>query len=346
MPAEDVDQIRDMESLGKWLIGHNFSDVENRGAVRPPEFRPFVWKRDDLLTGLTKLAELVPMEAAERRRFGLENPGPGGSATKTMYAGVQVVLPGEVARAHRHTPAAIRFIISGAPGAETVVDGEPFPMLAGDLITTPHWSWHDHRNESSEPAIWIDGLDARVAGLSTSIFEEFETPRQPIDRPVGYSNRTVSHTRPAWLQPEQQPPAFRYPWEETYATLQALKARETEGDPYDGILLSYRHPLTGGPTLPTIGCGIQLLTARQRTQSHRHMSSTVYYAFRGDGASVVDGQRMEWSQGDMFVVPSWAWHSHENRSDQDAILFSMGDEPVWSALGMYREEAETGGDRN
>lgn len=335
--------ISNMDDLNKWLIEHHFTDVEGRSAIRPPDFKPFLWKWDDMYHGITKTAELVPMEAAERRRFGLANPGLGGAVNKTMSAGLQCVLPGEVARAHRHTLAAIRFVVKGTQGAVTVVNGEPFPMLEGDLITTPHWSWHDHRNESGEPAIWLDGLDARVAGLSKTLFEEFASPKQPIERPVGYSARTLSHASPAWLQAGQQPPAFRYPWEETYATLVALKARETEGDPYDGILLSYRHPLTGGPTLPTIACGMQLLTGRQRTQSHRHMSATVYQAFRGSGVTVIEGQSMEWSQGDIFVVPPWTWHSHENRLGQDAILFSMSDQPAWVALGIYREEGRATG---
>lgn len=346
MSEDQSVQLKDLESLNRWLLEHNFSDVENQSRRRPPVFKPFLWKWQHLYEGITKTSELVPMETAERRRFGLANPGLDGDVSKTMYAGLQCVMPGEVARAHRHTPAAIRFVVKGAPGVVTVVNGEPFPMLEGDLITTPYWTWHDHRNESNQPAIWIDGLDVRLAILSRTLGEESPSREQPIERPVGYSARTLSHARPAWVESEQQPPPFRYSWEDTYATLMALKARETEGDPYDGILLNYRHPLTGGPTLPTLACGIQLLTGRQQTLSHRHMSSTVYHAFRGTGVTVVDGERLEWSQGDMFVVPAWSWHQHENRADQDAILFSMSDQPAWAALGVYQEEGSTSEDGN
>jgi gentisate 1,2-dioxygenase len=76
----------------------------------------------------------------------------------------------------------------------------------------------------------------------------------------------------------------------------------------------------------------------QKTKSHRHNSNVIYQVFRGSGATLVDKQMLEWNQGDIFVVPAWHWHSHENRADGDAILFSMTDAPTFTALGLYREE--------
>ena len=162
--------------------------------------------------------------------------------------------------------------------------------------------------------------------------------QQPRTSPVGFSGKTLGHVKPTFIKSEHPTPPFRYAWEDTLETLEALKESETEGDPANGLLLTYTHPLTGGPTLPTFACELQLLTAKQQTKSHRHLSTTVYQVFKGEGATVVDGQRLEWAQGDIFVIPPWAWHSHENRSDGDSILYSMNDWPALKALGLYREE--------
>ena len=110
-------------------------------------------------------------------------------------------------------------------------------------------------------------------------------------------------------------------------------------DIYDGLAMEYVNPLTGGSTLPTLSCWIQLLKAGQRTQSHRHTSTVLYHAFRGRGTTVIDGQEFHWEQGDNFVVPLWHWHEHANTSASDeAILFSMNDAPVLKPFGLYREE--------
>jgi mannose-6-phosphate isomerase-like protein (cupin superfamily) len=142
---------------------------------------------------------------------------------------------------------------------------------------------------------------------------------------------------PTWIPLEHPTPPFLYPWAETMATLAALK--ENAGDPYDGILLKYTHPVHRGPTLPTFSCGVQLLRPGEKTQTHRHNSTTIYQVFRGAGATPVEKEILEWNHGDIFVVPAWHWHSHQNRSDGDSILFSMTDAPTFSALGLYREES-------
>jgi gentisate 1,2-dioxygenase len=95
--------------------------------------------------------------------------------------------------------------------------------------------------------------------------------------------------------------------------------------------------------MPTMSCAMQMLRPSEVTQTHRHNYSVVYHAFRGNGATIINGQRFEWAQGDCFVVPLWAWHSHQNRSaSEEAILFSVSDLPVMEALKLYREEAGEG----
>ena len=101
-----------------------------------------------------RATELVGTEQAERRVLRLMNPGMDGktATTQTLFGGVQTVLPGEIAPAHRHTQNALRFIIE-SKGGYTAVGGERFPMLPGDLVLTPSWEWHDHGNDTDSPMI-------------------------------------------------------------------------------------------------------------------------------------------------------------------------------------------------
>jgi gentisate 1,2-dioxygenase len=325
-----------LNQLEQWLAERNLGGHWNRhvdqGAVRP-----FLWKWSDIYQGLMWANELVPMEKTGRRTITLKNPGLNFGMTHTIHMSVQCVLPAEIASAHRHNFSAIRFILKGSPKAFTVVEGEQLPMQEGDFLTTPNWTWHDHYNGSDEPAYWLDGLDVRLTGIGARLYEAYPVDQQPVERPKDFSSRIFGHARPRWIKSEDATPPFCYPWGETFATLEALKG--SDGDPYDGIRLRYTHPVHGGPTLPTFSCEVQLLRAGEKTQTHRHNSNTIYQAFRGTGVTTVEKQALQWDQGDIFVVPAWHWHRHENRADRDAILFSMTDAPTFAALGLYREEA-------
>ena len=136
---------------------------------------PYLWKWESLLDGLLKASETIGIEQAERRAIRLVSPHlPIKSTSHTLQFTFSIVNPGEIARAHRHNMAAIRFVIQGK-GAYTAVAGEKFPMQEGDLILTPNWTWHDHHNESEDPIIWLDGLDGPlIQSLNVSFFEEYE----------------------------------------------------------------------------------------------------------------------------------------------------------------------------
>ena len=275
----------------------------------------------------------------------LLNPGLEGAAatTPTLFAGMQLILPGEVARAHRHSPAAIRVIVEGH-GAYTAVDGERCFMEPGDLILTPSWSWHDHGNDTAEPMIWLDGPDLPMLGALDVIFSEHAASEQyGVTKPNDVSTRLYHQPglRPA-STPESQPysPLLNYKWTRTTAALAALP--DSAATPYDDLLLDYINPYTGGPVLPTMGCAAQVLRPGVHTQAHRHASSSVYLVIQGQGYSIIDGQRFDWEQGDVFAVPSWACHEHANLSRTEATaLFSFTDAPVMKALGLYREAAYT-----
>lgn len=319
--------------LGYWnIVRHNGDEYEPRAS-----FEPCFWKWSDVSDALTKAGETVGLEQSFRRFIGFSTPALKTGTTHTLLLGAQLVKPGEIAEAHHHTMGAIRFVIRGG-GAQTTVNGEPFPMAPGDLITTPSLTWHDHYNGSDEPIVWLDGADGPlIKYLQIGFGKRFGQRQQPHSRTAGFSLYELAPARPSWISSERlQPPPYRYKWEDTEKALQALG--ETPGDPYDGILLRFVNPINGGPTLPTVSCELQMLRPGEQTKSHRHTSSTVYHVFRGEGFTVIDDTRYEWKTGDSFTVPLWRWHRHGNGSREEAILFAMNDRPVMESLGFYREE--------
>jgi gentisate 1,2-dioxygenase len=308
------EQLRTLHVSPAW-IGGGISVEPRSKAI------PHVWHWRDLRPQTVRAAELVGTEQAERRVLRLTNPElPGVSASNTLVANLQIVMPGEIARAHRHSASALRLIIEGE-GGYTVVNGDRVPMHPGDLVLTPNGTWHDHANDTDAPMIWLDGLDTPlVRMLEAGFYEEYEQETQPIGDGAGASR-------------------WHYPMSEARAALERLMAAGS-GSAFDGAIIEYTNRLTGGPVMPTIACYLQLLRPGEATRAHRHVCCTNYHVVEGDGYSVVGGQRLDWEDKDVFTVPTWTFHEHVNRGSRPAFLFSFTDAPVMKALGLYREEAQ------
>ena len=313
-----------------------------RGGEAPPEIEPFLWRWSEVQPLVLKSGEAVtPDRDVERRIMGLTPPGLERGSTHTLVANLQLLLPGETAPAHRHTPTALRWILTGK-GAYTTVEGDKLWMEPGDLILTPSWTWHDHANVGNEPMIWLDGLDVPlVKFLKANFYEAFPEDQHPVTG-VGESMAKYASgaLRPAWEDQEvPYSPLWHYKWDRTYDALKSLA--EVSSSPFDDVAMEYSDPATGGPVLRTMTCWIQLLRPGVQTRAHRHTSSKVYQVFRGEGYSVIDGQRFDWTEGDFFVVPSWAWHEHASSAETESVLFSIQDTPIMKSLALYREEPYT-----
>jgi 1-hydroxy-2-naphthoate dioxygenase len=336
MKLEEFDErLKEKNLVGHWsIVGRSRSGLHPEPVA---SFGPRLWKWADVYGALADSGQIVDLAESGRRFIGFCNPPLAMQPAHTLLLGAQLVKPGEIAPAHRHTMGAIRFVVKGN-GACTTVNGEPFPMEEGDLITTPNRAWHDHFNGSGEPIIWLDGGDGPLLQfLQVGFHENFPAQQQPRSRPAGLSGYEMSPSRPSWIRPDSiQPPPYRYAWSDTEKILSSLG--ENPGDPFEGVLLKCVNPLTNGPTLPTLSCEIQMLRPGEETKPHRHTSTVIYHAFRGKGFSIIDGIRWEWEQGDSFVVPLWQRHRHGNCGSEPAVLFSMNDRPVMESLGFYREE--------
>jgi gentisate 1,2-dioxygenase len=336
MSLEELNQkLKEQNLIGYWTIPNTST------GFREPEanYKPHLWKWQEIRAALDQAAQLIRPEEAFRRFIGYQHPELKLGTAHTLLMGAQMIRPGEFAPAHRHTMGAIRFVVEGR-GAATVVEGEPLPMEPGDLITTPSWSWHDHVNTGDTPIIWLDGADGPMLHYYQAGFANpFHERQQAVTKPAGWSKKTYNVLRPQYAPAPTSSnyrPPYRYAWRETEKAFKSIA--EGPADLYDGVLLRYADPISGGSTLPTMNCEVQLLRAGEKGRAHRHTHTAIYHAFRGGGATWIGTERFAWEQGDSFVVPLWSWHAHENSSREPAILFSINDRPAIEALGFFREE--------
>jgi gentisate 1,2-dioxygenase len=328
-PAEELDcfsMALSELSVGALWASRESAEMARRPVVEPkPQAVPHVWHWKELRPQALRAAELIGTQQAERRVLQLKNPAvtERSATTNTLFAGIQIVMPGEVARAHRHTMAALRFIIE-SDGGYTNVNGDAIPMRPGDLVLTPNWAWHDHANDTTNPMIWLDGLDAPLVRMLEAVFQE-EFPdgeRQPL-------SATASAITP-----------MHYGWSETKQKLEQLANNgSADANPHDGVIMEYTNPIDGSSVMPTIACFVQRLQPGERTQAHRHTSSAIYHVVEGRGYSIIGQRNLEWEPKDTFCVPSWTSHQHVNPSSSEpAYLFSFTDIPVMRSLNLLREE--------
>jgi len=306
---------------------------------------PTIWRYETLRDLVLKSVDLVTPEKAGRRVVMLTNPARRhvSASVGWLYSGLQVMRPGELATAHRHSASALRFIMEGS-GAYTVVDGHKMTLSGRDFVLTPNGTWHQHGvEESGGWCIWQDGLDIPLMNaLEANFFEVHPDMLQPDMYPVDDSSAT--YAAPGLLPQGSRwdkgySPLFKYGWDSTYESLQRF-ARVTDGSLFDGVIMEFVNPVTGGPVMQTIGAAMQLLRPGEHTRAHRHTGSIMYQAAKGTGFSIISGRRFDWKEKDIFCVPSWSVHEHGNASaSEDACLFSFNDLPVMRSLGLYREEA-------
>lgn len=304
-----------------------------------PECQPAKWSFDTIRAHLMKASTLITAKEAERRVLVLENPAYRGQTkfTNSLFSGIQMVTPFEVAPAHRHSQSALRLVLE-SKGGITVVNGEATRMNLGDFVITPQWAWHDHYNDSDEPAFWQDVLDIpMVSFFAASFAEGHGEDRQDVTLPEGDSlARYGANMMPMGYESRmaQPSPIFNYPYDRSREALERM--RQTEAwDPWHGLRMRYVNPANGDWAMPTIGTCLQLLPKGFRTQSYQSTDSTGFTVIEGSGRTRIGDQVIDWKPLDIFIAPSWMPVAHE--ADEDAVLFSYSDRPVQEKIGLFRE---------
>jgi gentisate 1,2-dioxygenase len=274
------------------------------------------------------------MENAERRVLTLDNPFLAGTgkdgAALNMSVNLQVLMPGEKARPHRHLMNALRFALEG-DGAVSIVNGKPCPMLRGDMILTPGMTWHCHEHNGKKRAVWVDALDVPLHGyLETRVFEPGPAHDMPT-LPPDSAFSAVGFT-PATGYDLPYSPVFRYPWENAVKALAAIP----EG-PDGSRRLRYTNPLTGGPAMASLDCFLVSLKKGRATAPRRSTSNTVAVVVEGEGTTTVSDETLSWERNDVISCPSNAWTSFRATSEE-AILFEITDRDILARLGLLKDE--------
>ncbi len=300
------------------------------------------WRWADVRGPLLEAARLVAIEQAERRVLVLCNPGLPGThaATATLYAGLQVILPGESAPSHHHTPAALRLVVEGR-GAYTTVDGVKCIMEAGDLIITPPLRWHDHGHEGTEPVIWLDGLDLP---LVRNLDASWASRTKPASPPTTSTDSSEDEFTAAGLVPRHSRyddtgyPQLRWPWRTVRSALARMAATAPARST---VVLRHVNPRTGDFPLRIMGSEAQWLRPGETTRAERRTGSGVFHVIEGRGESRIGDATVAWEAGDCFVAPPWHWIEHRNPSGSaPACLFQLTDEPALRSLGLWDEESQ------
>jgi gentisate 1,2-dioxygenase len=338
-----------------WAIDQKNVHDEDRQVMDKKKAIPFLWKyKTDIEPLLHRSAELITMESSERRSLILVNPGlaPRRATVTTMYTAYRLNDPNEIMPPHRHSPNAIRFGLTGTSNF-TGVEGENITFGPGDMVLTPHDTWHNHGNKGGDPAINLSVLDLPLTEmLNATYFEhdyheevkgerikkQVQTERFPAD----YSQRVYGHggLMPRFLSHHRgtgsASPMYVYRWEMMRELLE--KFRDWDGDPHEALMVEYVDPTTGGPVYKTITFFAQMLRPGERTLPLKQNASLLCAPFEGRGYSVVGGKRLDWEPFDTFAVPGGEWCEHVNTSEKDpAILFVASDEPTLKALALYQK---------
>jgi gentisate 1,2-dioxygenase len=331
-------------------LNMTFAAIDDLPIIVPKKDKvlPHHWQSDDVTRTIWQalhFQEKLPagIAGAERRFVRLKNPGiPDETVTNTMSISIQLLMPGESARPHRHSIVAFRFFISGK--AFTTVNGDRVDMEPGDLVLTPFMHWHGHGNDSKEPALWFDGLDLGLVRYLDAIHKEDMVEPQTMNRTGGTKRRYGT----AGMRPSvdldkglSRASMIHYQWKDTVKLLNAM-AEAGDSNAFDDISADYINPYNGEPAFATLALRAQMIRPGVTTYKRRQTGHKVYYVMEGSGKTTVGDKTFEWKKGDFFVVPSMHWSHHQNANGKPAYLFSTQDDPTLRKLGLYFEEAEAG----
>lgn len=330
-----ADLISALDSVNAQPLWDRYGRVTRREPVAKDT--PMCWAWADMAPLIDRATREVSMEDAERRVLLLTHPvfKESFATTTNLSAGLQTLLPGEVARAHRHTLQAIRFVMEGS-GAVTSVNNQANQMQQGDFILTPAWTWHEHVHPGTERVVWFDGLDLPLCrDIDTMFFELGAEGKDVFDPPA--TRAPSLHANATVLKPDSfdahgdSPSRFRYAKERAWHALDAATP-DADGSRW----LRYVNGESMGAVMPTLDCYLVACAPHKTTRPRRSTSNAVCVVAQGQGSSQVGNKKFDWQRNDVFTVPHWNWVSHT--ASDDAIIFMMTDRELLASLGYLREE--------
>lgn len=80
---------------------------------------------------------------------------------------------------------------------------------------------------------------------------------------------------------------------------------------------------------PTLWAAIQYLGPKETAPEHRHSQNAFRFVVEGEGVwTVVDGDPVRMSRGDLLLTPGWRFHGHHNETDRPMAWIDGLDIPL------------------
>ena len=339
-----------------WATSTDVAHDEVKQLLATQKAIPYLWRcAEDIEPILDRAVELVTMDDSERRSLILVNPGlaPRRATVSTMYTAYRLNDANEIMPPHKHSPSAVRFGLKGK-GNFTGVDGENIVFGPGDMVLTPNDVWHNHGTVGNEQALNLSVLDLPLVETLNAIRFDHDYKEEENGKLVSkkeqtarfssdYSQKTYGY---GGLMPRfagnksrgagYSSPMFVYRWEMVRELFS--KHQDRDGDAHDGLLVEYIDPTTGQPVFKTITFFAQMLQPGRKTLPVRTTSNLLVSPFEGQGCSVVDGKRYDWTTFDTLAVPGGSWFEHHNTSAKEPLfLFVASDEPTLQAFSLFKK---------
>lgn len=314
------------------------TSLHQTGEPKPEPSCLWAWADSQGL--IERAVEQTSTASAERRVLLMANPAfvnaPGADrmkTTNTLQGAYQVLMPGESARPHRHTPNALRFMLEDGGETYTVVDGKECLMQQGDIVLTPAQCWHGHFHRGTSRSVWFDALDSGLTALFDAAFFQPSSMLSNYPATVPDDAFVSLGLSPVLADdvPTAHSPRFRYPWGESVAALAAAPTRE-DGSRWVRLV----NPAGGAMAMPPMDCYL-IGVSREATRAQRTTASAMVVVAEGSGVSTFGDQEIGWQRHDIFTIPHWQWVSHRAESE-GAILFQVTDRGALAALGLLQDE--------
>ena len=332
LPADYVQDMRSHNLVPLW--------PSLRGVMPPHvpkrQTQATCWAYQDIRPLLVKAGELTPIEKAERRVLVLANPGHGlekMQASPAIYLGMQLLLPGEWAPSHRHTPNAVRMIVEGE-GAYTTVDGEKCPMSRGDLILTPTGLWHEHGHDGTDPVVWLDVLDLPLIYYTETSYH-VNGERQHVHTTHALEAPVVSAglaPTPVFQRSTKAYPMLRYPWQEARASLLALAQTSA---PDSTVQITYINPETGAHVQNILGYYALMLRPGQSVRLPARSPACVFHVIEGGMTAQIESSTFTLGAADTCCAPGYTAVTLTNTNNEPTFVFMADETPLHQKLGVY-----------
>jgi gentisate 1,2-dioxygenase len=332
LPKEYVQDLRDLNLVPLW--------PSLRGVLPPKiptrQTKPTHWPYKTIKPLLLKAGELTPIEKAERRVLVLANPGHGlekMQASAAMYLGMQLLMPGEWAPSHRHTPNAVRMIVEGE-GAYTTVDGEKCSMSRGDLILTPTGLWHEHGHDGTDPVIWLDVLDLPLVFYMEASYH-INGDRQTVQPGQGdkqYARGGVVPTH-VFDRSKKAYPMLRYAWVDAKVALEAMAA---DNPAQEAVQVTYVNPETGDDAENILGFYALMLRPGQTLRLPVRSPAQVFHIIEGAVEAKMVDSTFNLVEADTCCAPGYEVVTLRNlQAEKPSFIFIADESPLHRKLGVY-----------